>query len=89
MTHHLWYVSSPHKVGPVGSESPYGVRHARQPGKTFTECGESALNWPMFWDRPFKANNELMCQACANSVVQQEFGTLPRQRDPKTVAEAS
>lgn len=89
MSHHRWYVSSPHKVGAFGNESPYGVRHARQPGKTFTECGESAVNWTMFWDRPFKANNELMCKACANSVVQQEFGTLRTEPRPDRVAEAS
>lgn len=88
MKQHHWYVASPHKVGPVGAEQPYGVQHARSPGSSFTECGELALTWPLFWDRPFHARLELVCRAYVNSVVQQRFDSLPEQQSDQTMAEA-
>lgn len=68
-----FYVSSSHKSGPFGSERPYGVQHARQPGNAFTECGEPALTWPLFWDRTFHSGLELVCRACVNSVVTEQY----------------
>ena len=73
-----WYVSAPHRVR-VGSgldsrDEPYGVRHARQVGAAFTECGEPALAWAMFWDVPFHIELELVCQACANATAQHRHG---------------
>ena len=88
MNHH-WYVSSPHKVGAHGDEAPYGLRHARRPGKTLTECGENAINWPMFWDRPFIASGDFVCRACWNSLVHQETGMLPPQSADTPAPEAT
>jgi len=82
-----FYVRSPHKVGAFGDERPYGMQHARQPGSAFTECGERALTWPLFWDRPFQPRLECVCRACINSVLQQEFGTL--RRSEEALAKAS
>lgn len=72
MSQHFWYVSAPHKVG-VGIEEPYGVQHARQPGKPVTECGAWALNWPIFWDRPFHSDEAQVCRACARRVATADY----------------
>jgi hypothetical protein len=76
MAHVRFYVSAINKVRVSGSERPYGLQHARQPGNAFTECGEQALTWPLFWDLPFQARLEGVCRACVNSVLTQEPRTL-------------
>ncbi|NYI75848.1 hypothetical protein [Nocardioides panzhihuensis] len=61
-------MTSTHKVGAIGAERPYGVLHAKEPGSAFTKCGQRAINWPVFWDRPFHAQLKGACHKCATGV---------------------
>lgn len=70
-----WYVSSSHRSSAEARHRPYGIRHARQVGSRYTECGQSALNWPMFWEMPFEAETELACLHCVNAIVHQLHGS--------------
>lgn len=60
-----WFVTASHAIGPYDDARPYGVQHARQPGALTTECSLGALNWPLFWDRPFKVWGADVCGTCA------------------------
>jgi hypothetical protein len=63
-----WLVSTRHWVrcvaddGPV--ERPYGVKHAREPGRGLSACGEFAVDWRIFWGMNFTSEDPDACPAC-------------------------
>jgi hypothetical protein len=71
-----WFVTSPHRVARGTEEGwiPYGVRHARQVGSSWTECRLPALGWPMFWEMPFLEERTLLCAGCRAAVIHAEYG---------------
>lgn len=67
-----WLVSTPHRlVGVNGGGSaplPWGLRHARRMGSTWTACGLPALSWRIFHESPFGSDTADECGACAHAV---------------------
>jgi hypothetical protein len=65
-----WFVSSQHSypVTHTQPRTPYGERHARQPGSRYTACGISALGWTIFWELPFSGTEPTNCAECCSVV---------------------
>lgn len=63
-----WLTSTKHEVPPRLSgalPAPYGVRHARRVGETWTACGEPAADWRLFWLLPFQSWASSACAECS------------------------
>ena len=65
-----WYVASPHRtqVGVSLDWAPYGLRHARQIGSTWTACGLPAVNWFIFHALSFVPGAAGTCLECASAI---------------------
>ena len=66
-----WYVCAPHRSALNAQGVPFGVRHAREVGRSVTACGLLARNWPMFWEMPFAPEVPGRCAECADAVVRE------------------
>lgn len=53
---------------------PYGTQHAREVGSPVTACGDSAFDWPFFWELPFPTGAIDTCAACMAEVVRKPDG---------------
>lgn len=63
-----WLTSTKHEVPARLSgdlPAPYGVRHARRVGETWTACGEPAVDWKVFWLLPFQPWVSSACTECS------------------------
>ncbi len=49
---------------------PASEVHAKEVGTTLTICGESALSWFKFWDRPFRNERVDRCAQCVSILSQ-------------------
>lgn len=75
-----WYVASPHRtqVGVSLDWAPYGPRHARQIGSTWTACGLPAVNWFIFHALTFVPGAAGTCPECSCAVADEAALTSSR-----------
>jgi hypothetical protein len=70
------FVTGSHRVrtdeSPESPWTPPGAHHARRAGEAWTRCGLTAVEWPIFWELQFSADNPLACVACAVQVSSSE-----------------
>lgn len=72
MTLPRWLTSTPQQRRSLeGSRAvwrPWGTRHARTVGAIWTACGQTATDWPIFWDIPFRPGDPGSCPQCVEVI---------------------
>lgn len=64
-----WVTTAPYLAPlPAATRSPWGTIHVKQEGCLATACGESAVNWYVFWNMPFSVDDADACPRCARAV---------------------
>jgi hypothetical protein len=67
-----WMISAAHvKTVMNGSESemvPFGRHHARAMGQMTTACGEYAVSWTNFYNRPYVPTAPGSCPRCDQAI---------------------
>ena len=61
-----WWTCSPGRSISTTSQlsrfTPWGTTHARELGSNRTACGEVAISWHLFFDRPVDPRNPNTCE---------------------------
>lgn len=65
-----WLVTAPYRQPRSESRSPipWGTYHVKENGGLLTACGESVIDWHVFWDMDVDVSDDTACPECVRAV---------------------